>query len=217
LAKTERTALTYGQNIYQTGAIIRHVYFPESGIISLLSAVDGDLTLEVGIVGSEGMIGLPLFLGAKTSNNIALVQGEGFALRMTAADFLAECESCGILQRAVKCFAQSLMAQTAQSAACNRFHPVESRMARWLLMTNDRMKTSIFQITQEFLSNMVGVRREAVSKTARKLQELGLISYYRGRLSILDRKGLKALSCTCYKIISTHHPDYKSISDPTDK
>lgn len=203
--------MTYGQNIYKTGATIRHIYFPTSGIISLLSSVDGDLTLEVGIVGSEGMVGLPVFLGAKTSNNSALIQGVGFAMRITAEDFLEECESSDELQRAVKCFAHSLMAQMGQSAACNRFHPVEPRMARWLLMTGDRMKTGNFQITQEFLSNMVGVRREAISRTAKNLQELGLIDYFRGMLTILDRKGLKALSCTCYKIISKHHPNYTAI------
>lgn len=217
MAKSERIELVYAQNIYQLGAIIGHVYFPERGIISLLSAVDGDLSLEVGIVGSEGMIGLPVFLGAKTSNNIALVQGEGSALRMTAADFLDECKSSDKLEQAVKCFAQSLMAQTAQSAVCNRYHPIESRMARWLLMTNDRMKTNTFQITQEFLSNMVGVRREAVSKTARNLQELGLISYHRGKLLILDRKGLKGVTCSCYKIISKHHPNYPAFSSSSDE
>lgn len=167
LANSERIELAYGSYIYKTGDIIRHVYFPESGIVSLLSAVEGDLTLEVGIVGNEGMVGVPAFLGAKTSNNIALVQGLGWALRMKTADFLKECEASNKLQQVVKRFVQSLMAQTAQSAACNRFHPVESRMARWLLMTNDRMKTGLFQITQEFLANMVGVRREAVNKTAK--------------------------------------------------
>ena len=210
----ERTDLVYGNTIYKTGATIRHVYFPESGIVSLLSAVNGDQTLEVGIVGNEGMIGVPAFLGAKTSNNIALVQGAGFALRMTTADFVKECETSNKLQQVLKRFVQSLMAQTAQSAACNRFHPIESRMALWLLMTNDRMKTGIFQITQEFLASMVGVRREAVNKTAKRFQELGLISYFRGKLLILDLKGLKAISCNCYKIISKQNPDYEAVAPP---
>lgn len=213
LSNSERTELTYGSYIYKTGAIIRHIYFPESGIVSLLSSVEGDLTLEVGIVGNEGMIGVPAFLGAKTSNNIALVQGTGWALRMTTADFLKECETSNKLQQVVKRFVQSLMAQTAQSAACNRFHPIESRMARWLLMTNDRMKTGIFQITQEFLSNMVGVRREAVNKTAKGFQGRGLISYNRGKLLILDVKGLKAIACDCYKIISKSDPNYEAVAN----
>ncbi len=213
LGNSERIEFVYGSTLYKTGAIIRHVYFPESGIVSLLSAVDGEQTLEVGIVGSEGMVGVPAFLGAKTSNNIALVQGAGFALRMTTADFVNECETSNKLQQVLKRFVQSLMAQTAQSAACNRFHPVESRMARWLLMTNDRMKTGIFQITQEFLANMVGVRREAVNKTARSFHDRGLISYHRGKLSIIDVKGLKAVSCNCYKIISKSDPNYEAVAD----
>ncbi len=213
---SERTDLVYGNTIYKTGAMIRHVYFPESGIVSLLSAVGGDQTLEVGIVGNEGMIGIPAFLGAKTSNNIALVQGAGSALRMTTAVFLKECETSNKLQQVVKRFVQSLMAQTAQSAACNRFHPIESRMARWLLMTNDRMKTGVFQITQEFLSNMVGVRREAVNKTAKSFETRGLISYNRGKLLILDVKGLKTTACDCYKIISKSHPNYEAVASKSD-
>ena len=210
---SERTDLVYGNTLYKTGAVIRHVYFPESGIVSLLSAVDGDQTLEVGIVGNEGMIGVPAFLGAKTSNNIALVQGAGSALRMTTADFVKECVISNKLQQVLKRFVQSLMAQTAQSAACNRFHPIDSRMARWLLMTNDRMKAGVFQITQEFLSNMVGVRREAVNKAAKSFQTRGLISYHRGRLVILDVKGLKAVACDCYKIISKSDPNYEAVAD----
>ncbi len=207
--KFERVELIYGNTIYKTGAIIRHVYFPESGIVSLLSTVNDTSTLEVGIVGSEGMLGLPVFLGAKTTNNLALVQGAGFAQRMTTADFLAECASGDEMTRILKRFTQSLMTQTEQSAVCNRYHPIESRLARWLLMTHDRMKSGKFQITQEFLSNMVGVRREAVNKAARALHEQGLISYNRGKLLILDLKGLKAIVCDCYKIISKQYPDYK--------
>lgn len=213
LRSAERTDLVYGSTLYKTGAVIHHVYFPESGIVSLLSAVDDNQTLEVGMVGSEGMIGVPVFLGATTSNNIALVQGAGFALRMTTEDFVKECETSNKLQQVLKRFVQSLMAQTAQSAACNRFHPVESRMARWLLMTNDRMKTGVFQITQEFLSNMVGVRREAINKTAKSFEKLGLISYHRGKLTIEDVKRLKAVACDCYKIISKSDPNYEAVAD----
>ena len=209
LEKLERVEMVYGKTIYKTDSVIRHIYFPESGIVSLLSAVNETSTLETGIVGSEGMIGLPVFLGEKTSLSLVLIQGEGFALRMTTADFLAECETDAELTRILKRFTHSLMAQTAQSAACNRYHPIEARMARWLLMTHDRMKSGKFQITQEFLSNMVGVRREAVNKTAKNFQDRGLISYTRGKLLILDLKGLKAITCDCYKVISKHYPDYE--------
>ncbi|MFM9904621.1 MAG: Crp/Fnr family transcriptional regulator [Pyrinomonadaceae bacterium] len=206
--KLERVDLVYRETIYETAALIKHVFFPESGIVSLLSTVEEKSTLEVGIVGSEGMLGLPVFLGVKTSNNLALVQGEGVALRMTTADFLAECANSDEMSRILKRFTHSLMAQTAQSAACNRYHPIEARMARWLLMTHDRMRTGKFEITQEFLSNMVGVRREAVNKAARELQHRGLISYNRGKLLILDLKGLRDVTCDCYEIISKNHPNY---------
>ena len=208
LAKCERIELLYHTVIYKTGAVIRHVYFPESGIASLLSTVNGTSTLETGIVGSEGMLGLPVFLGVKTSNSLVLIQGVGFAMRMTTEHFLAECAASVEMTRVLKRFTHSLMTQTAQSAACNRYHRIESRMARWLLMTNDRMKSGKFQITQEFLANMVGVRREAVNKAAKNFQQRGLISYNRGKLLILDLKGLKSIACECYKFISKNHPDY---------
>lgn len=210
--KFERVELKYGTTIYKTGATIKYVYFPESGIVSLLSAVEEQTTLEVGIVGSEGMLGLPVFLGVSKSNNLALVQGQGVAVRMAADDFIKECASGDEMSRILKLFTHSLMTQTAQSAACNRFHPIDSRMARWLLMTHDRMRTGEFQITQEFLSNMVGVRREAVNKAARSFHDQGLISYTRGKLSILDLKGLKAVACDCYKVISKHNPEYEKVS-----
>src|SRR6185436_20448770 len=157
--KLEQIALTYGENIYEPGEIIRYVYFPGSGIISLLARVEESATLEVGIVGKEGVVGLPIFLGVQTSGNKAIVQGAGFAMRMNAADFLTECRNGGSLPHLLQRFTHSLLAQISQSAVCFRFHAVEARLARWLLMTSDRMETNEFQITQEFLSNMLGVRR----------------------------------------------------------
>ena len=200
--KLERIPLIFAKNIYETGGVIKNVYFPESGIISLLSAVDTDSTLEVGIVGNEGMVGLPLFLGEKTSNTRALVQGAGFAWCMSSVDFLAECKRSDELPRVLRRFTHMLMTQISLSAACNRFHPIDARLARWLLMTQDRMKSDEFQITQEFLSNMLGVRREAVSKTATVFQHRGFISYVRGHLSIHNRKEMKSAACNCYGIIS---------------
>jgi CRP-like cAMP-binding protein len=197
----EKVALNYNENIYEAGEVIKHVYFPESGIISLLSRVDAASSIEVGIVGSEGLAGLPVFLGVKTSGNVAVVQGAGSALRLTAADFLAACSGMGKLTAIIQRFIHSLFIQISQSAACNRFHPIEERLARWLLMTQDRMHASEFQITQEFLSNMLGVRREAVNKAAGSLHNLELISYVRGKLTINDRKGLEKAACPCYWII----------------
>jgi CRP-like cAMP-binding protein len=197
----EQTVLTYGANIYERGETISNVYFPASGIISLLACIEESATLEVGIVGKEGMAGLPVFLGVATSNNRAVVQGEGWAMRISAADFLAECRHDGALPRILQRFAHSLLTQVSQSAVCYRYHLIEARLARWLLMTADRMAADEFQITQEFLSNMLGVRREAVNKSAVMLQQQQLISYSRGHLAIINRAGLVAVSCHCYAVI----------------
>ncbi len=202
LPMLERCELVYHEEIYGAGDVIEHVYFPESGIISLLAVVGSNSSLEVGIVGNEGMIGIPVFLGVATSDNLAVVQGAGFATRMTSKDFIFESERSVDLQRILKKFTHSLMTQISQSAACNRYHPIEARMARWLLMTRDRMRSDEFQITQEFLSNMIGVRREAVNKAASDFQHRGLVSYVRGNLSILQKSELEKLACTCYRIIS---------------
>lgn len=200
LPKFERIELIFNETIYNHGDVISDIYFPESGIISLLSAVEANSTLEVGIIGNEGMLGLPIFLGVKISNNRAVVQGAGFALKMTAANFLEECKNAE-LSRILQRFTHLLITQISQSAACNRFHEIEPRLARWLLMTGDRMHAEDFQITQEFLSNMLGVRREAVNKAASHFQQQNLIKYSRGNLSILNRQGLEIAACSCYKII----------------
>lgn len=201
----ENFELIYNENLYEPGAVIDHVYFPESGIISLLSQVDAKSSIEVGIVGSEGLAGLPVFLGVKTSGNVAVVQGAGTAQRLSTANFLAATSNGGSLTRIIQRFIHSLFIQISQSAACNRFHPIEERLARWLLMTQDRMHSNEFQITQEFLSNMLGVRREAVNKAAGSLHKLELISYVRGNLTINDRTGLEKAACPCYWIIRNEY------------
>jgi len=197
----EPFTLIFGKVIYEPGDLIRHVYFPTSGIISLLAAVEDGATLEVGIVGREGMVGLPAFMGVKTSGNRAVVQGAGEAMRMKAIAFRKECENGSSLPRLLRRYTHSRLTQIAQGAACNRFHPIDARLARWLLMTRDRMGTDEFRLTQEFLSNMLGVRREGVNKAAGALQQQHLISYSRGTLTILDRAGLNAGACHCYGII----------------
>jgi CRP-like cAMP-binding protein len=201
LPKLEEISLTFTETIYKPGDVIRRVYFPNSGIISLLSAVEERWLLEIGIVGNEGFVGLPVFLGVKTSNNRAIVQGAGVALAMKTADFLVESKNGGALPRLLQRYTHSLLTQISQSAVCNRFHEIEARLARWLLMTADRMKTENFQITQEFLSNMLGVRREAVSKSAAAFQQRQLITYSRGNISIINRTDLEKIACNCYLII----------------
>lgn len=206
--KLELIALTFEENIYEQGEIIHDVYFPNSGIISLIAAIEASATLEVGIVGKEGIIGLPVFLGVKTSNNRAIVQGTGFAMRINEKDFRNECKNRESLPLILQRYTHSLLTQISQSAVCYRFHPIEARLARWLLMSSDRMETENFQITQEFLSNMLGVRREAVNKAAVTLHQQDLISYSRGNVSITNRTGLETVSCSCYNIIKAEEKSF---------
>lgn len=208
LPKLDPFTLVFGEVIYEPGDLMRNVYFPTSGIISLLAAVEDRATLEVGIVGREGMVGLPAFMGVKTSGNRAVVQGAGAAMRMKATAFRNECENGGSFPRILRRYTHSRLTQIAQGAACNRFHPIDARLARWLLMTRDRMGADQFQLTQEFLSNMLGVRREGVNKAAGALQQQNLISYSRGDLLILDRVGLKAIACHCYGIIKAEYDTF---------
>ncbi len=201
LPKLALVPLVYADVLYEPGDQIRHVYFPTSGVVSLLAATADQATLEVGIVGAEGVIGLALFLGVNTSLNQALVQGGGAAMRMKTADYLAECSKNPVLARLLKRFAHSLLTQISQSALCCRFHPIDQRLARWLLTMRDRMEADEFRLTHEFMSNMVGARREAVTKAAGAFQRQNLISLSRGSLSILNRTGLTAAACSCYEVV----------------
>lgn len=201
LPKLKEISINYHETIYEAGGVIRRVYFPDSGIVSLLSAAEERSFLEVGMVGNEGFVGIPAFLGVKTSNNRAIVQGAGIALQMKTADFLAECKNGGALPRLLRRYTHSLLVQSSQAAACNRFHSIEARLARWLLLMRDRIESDEFHTTQEVLSDMLGVRREGVSKSATKLQQKNLISYSRGKIVILNRAGLEAAACRCYSIM----------------
>jgi CRP-like cAMP-binding protein len=201
LPEFEQVPLAFGDILYEPGDAINHVYFPDNGIISLLSSVEGQKVLEVGIVGNEGVAGLPVVLGARVSLNRGLVQSAGTALKMKAAVLRREFERDGALQRLLHRYLHSLLTQISQSAVCNRFHTVDARLARWLLMTHDRVESDEFRLTQEFLSNMLGVRREAVSKAAGAIQRRGLVDYSRGHITILDRAGLEATACQCYRVI----------------
>jgi CRP-like cAMP-binding protein len=197
----EEVPLIFEEILYQPNELISDVYFPNSGIISLLAAVNGRSTLEVGLVGQEGMLGLAIFMGVSSSQNRAVVQGTGLAMKIKATAFRKECNNGGALPLLLRRYTHSLVTQITQSAICNQFHSVDARLARWLLMTHDRMGNDEFQLTQEFLSNMLGVRREGVSRAAGDLQKRKLITYSRGHLTVLDRAGLEAISCGCYEII----------------
>jgi CRP-like cAMP-binding protein len=191
-------SLTFGQVLYHSGKSMREVYFPARSLVSLLVVLEDDSSLEVALVGHEGVLGVPLALGAKLSPVRALVQGAGDALRMNAAQFLLMMGRHPLLQRVVFSYAGMLMGQIAQTAACNRFHLLEPRLARWLLMTRDRLGCEEFRMTQEFLSTMLGVRRVGVSDAASSFQRQHLIEYSRGHITILDHAGLEAASCSCY-------------------
>ncbi len=197
----ELVTLKFGQVLYEPGKEIRHVYFPIDCLISLLTAVDKRRTLEVGMVGNEGMAGMPFILGIGISGVRAIVQGGGAALRMAAGPFRIEFDRNRPLQEALFRYTYALMAQVSQTAACNRFHEAEQRLSRWLLMTRDRVGADEFLLTHEFLAHMLGLRRVGITEAASTLKRRKLINYARGKIQILDVKGLKASSCTCYQIV----------------
>jgi CRP-like cAMP-binding protein len=176
LAGLEAVTLNFGEILYEPGQAIRHVYFPGNALVSLLTLADGHLALEVGLIGRDGMVGMPLVLEHKRSTVRALVQGAGTALRMAAAPFLKEFRKNPPLQRELFGYTHGLMSQISQTAACNRFHVVERRLARWLLMTHDRVKSDNFRMTHDFLGHMLGVRRVGVTKAAQELQKRNLIT-----------------------------------------
>jgi CRP-like cAMP-binding protein len=193
--------LRFGEVLYERGAPVRQVYFVNEGMVSLVAAVDGGPGVEVGLIGSEGLVGLPLAFGAARSPIRALVQGEGTALSMSARHFAAELARNTALRREVDRLAYIAMTTAMQIAVCNKAHRLEARFARWLLMVRDRVPSNEFRLTHGFLAQMLGVRRAGVTEAARALQGRKLIYYRRGRLSIVNPVGLREASCACYAAI----------------
>lgn len=210
LPELEAVTLTFGDILFEPGDRLSHVYFPGNSIVSLLSAVEDRELLEVGLVGNDGMAGLPVFMGVAKSRSRGLVQGSGDAMRMKASHLRKEVSNGGSLSGLLFRYTHSLLTQISQSAACNRFHLVNARLARWLLMTHDRVEGDEFRLTQEFISHMLGVRREGVTLAASSLQKQKLISYSRGQIKILDRVALEAVTCKCYRIVKDEYDNFLS-------
>lgn len=190
-----------GELLYEPGQAIQHIYFPDDSLISLLAVAEGRMTLEVGSVGREGMIGASVALGHELAQVRAVVQRAGRASRIGRADFCAEFVRMESLQRLLYRYTDTLLAQAIQIAVCSRFHVLEARLARSLLITRDRLQSEKFHLTHEFLAHALGVRRVGVTKAASALQHQKLITYSRGNIEILDSAGLEAVSCRCYELV----------------
>lgn len=187
--------------IYQPNEPFRHVYFPETAVGSILTVLDDATEIEVATIGQEGVLGLPVILGARTSPGKAFWQVPGKTWRLDASVLRAEMKNGGAVAAALHIYIQAFFTQLAQAATCNRVHKIDQRCARWLLMTHDRVEGDNFPLTQEFLAQMLGVRRTGVPEVAGRLQEAGLIEYRRGRITVLNREGLEKASCECYRIV----------------
>jgi CRP-like cAMP-binding protein len=197
----EPVDLVFGTVLCEPDRPYRHVYFPLSGFVSLVATVGGHQPLEMRLIGNEGMLGVTLVLGVNTTPLRGVVQGSGTALRMSTGKFRRELGGCPVLLRTLHRYLYVLMAQLSQVAGCNRFHEVQSRLAYWLLMTHDRAHADHFHLTHEFLADMLGVQRSAVTIAAGTLQKKKLISYTRGEIRVLSRSGLEAASCECYDAV----------------
>ena len=197
----EPVALHFKEPLHEQGKPIKHLYFPNSGVISLVTDVNDGQPVETGTIGREGVAGIGAFLGMRNATGRAFCQIPGDAVRLSCEAMEAEVNRGGSLGPVLRRYTNALMAMLAQGAACNRSHALEQRMCRWLLMTRDRVDSDDFPLTQEFLASMLGVRRPSVSLVGATLQRAGLIKYSRGRITILDRRGLEEASCECYAFV----------------
>jgi len=196
-------ALPLGKALYESGDMLRHIYFPTDAIISLLYVLKDGASAEIAVVGNDGAIGLALFMGGETTTNRAIVQSAGSAYQMTGARLKEEFGRHGELLHILLRYTQALITQMAQTAVCNRHHSVDQQLCRWLLLSLDRLSSDKLTMTQELIANMLGVRREGVTEAAGKLQKVGVIKYRRGEITVLDRPRLEQLCCECYSVVKT--------------
>ena len=197
----ELVPMRLGDVLYESGDKLRHVYFPTTSIISLLYVMEDGASAEIAVVGNEGILGISLFMGGETTPSRAVVQSAGDAYRLKAELLKSEFGRFGPTMHLLLRYTQALITQMAQTAVCNRHHSVDQQLCRWLLLSLDRLATNELCMTQELIANMLGVRREGVTEAAGKLQDAGLIRYRRGRITVLDRRGLAARSCECYQVV----------------
>ena len=197
----EGVAMPLGEALYEPGGQLRHAFFPTTAIVSLHYVTESGASAETAGVGNEGVVGVSLFMGGDTTPSSAVVQTAGYGFRLDRHLLKAEFDRAGALQRLLLRYTQALMTQMAQTAVCNRHHSLEQQLCRWLLLTLDRLPGQELTMTQELVAGMLGVRREGVTEAAGNLQRAGLISYRRGHISVLDRKGLEALTCECYGVV----------------
>jgi len=190
-----------GMVLYEAGEALRHIYFPTDSIVSLLYVMKDGASAEIAVVGNEGAIGVSLFMGGETTPSRGIVQSAGSAYRLSGRRLKLEFERHGQLLHVLLRYTQSLITQMAQTAVCNRHHSIDQQLCRWLLLSLDRLPSNRLNMTQELIANMLGVRREGVTGAAGKLQDLGVIHYSRGRITVLDRPKLEQLSCECYAVV----------------
>lgn len=199
----ELVHMPLGQVLYEPGGLLKYVYFPTTSIVSLLYVMENGASAEIAVVGNEGILGVSIFMGGDTTPSRAVVQSDGYGYRLKAQLMKDEFNRAGPVLRLLLRYTQALITQMSQTAVCNRHHSVEQQLCRWLLLSLDRLESNELVMTQELISNMLGVRREGVTEAAGKLQKSGLIHYSRGRIEVLDRPGLEKHVCECYHVVKT--------------
>jgi CRP-like cAMP-binding protein len=200
-AHLQLVEMPLGKILYESGDVLRHVYFPTDSIVSLLYVLADGASAEISVVGNEGLIGIALFMGGETTPSRAIVQSAGHAYRLVGQQLKEEFHRNGKLQLLLLRYTQALITQMAQTAVCNRHHSVDQQLCRWLLLSLDRLSSNQLTMTQELIANMLGVRREGVTEAAGKLDKLGVIRYARGHITVLDRRKLEQLCCECYAVV----------------
>ena len=197
----EWVELESGAMLYESGVVLKHAYFPTSAVVSLVSSMKDGASVEVAVVGNEGLVGVGAYMGGGRALSGAVVQSGGHALRMSAREIAWHASQSDAFMKQLLCYTQALLTHMAQTSACNRHHELDQQLCRWLLLNLDRRDGNELSVTQERIAGMLGVRREGVTGAAMKLQKAGLIQYRRGRIAILDRSGLERRSCECYSVV----------------